>query len=157
MSIFPFREGEWYSLGDLRGEAKAVSNRAHSDKEFCHAMRLNDQRRVPWAKTWNEEIYPSSLLADRLGLANDATFCWTPKGAADVEFRSNGRAIKIQCTTAYPHWPNSLGEQGGHLFHLEMQELNVKGYVFAGGGVSRLNAQDLEADLVQRFHETDLL
>jgi hypothetical protein len=76
-------------------------------------MGVNDQRRVPWAKTWMEEIYPSSLLADQLGLADDSVFCWTPNGAADVEFRLSGRAIKIQCTTAYPHWPNSLGKQGG--------------------------------------------
>jgi hypothetical protein len=108
MSIFPFREGECYSLGQLREVAKAISDKARCDKEFREAMRVNDQKRVPWAKKWNEEIYPSSLLADRLALANDATFCWTPQGAADVEFRSNGRAIKIQCTTANPNWPNSL-------------------------------------------------
>ena len=139
-SIFPFREGEWYSVGQLREAAKAISDRARSDEEFRHAMRVNDQRRVPWAKTWMEEINPSKLLANRLGLADDATFCWTPKGAADVEFRSNGRAIKIQCTTAYPHCPNSLGEQGGHLFHLQMRQLNKKRHVVLGGG-------DLETDL----------
>jgi hypothetical protein len=122
-------------------------DRAYSDKEFRRAMRVNDQRRYPWAKTWMEEVYPSSLLANRLGLADDATFRWTPKGAADIEFRSNERAIKIQCTTAHPHWPDSLGEQGGHLHHLEMQGLNVKGYVFPGGGVSRAIARDLENDL----------
>jgi len=114
----------------LREGVKAVLNRVHSDKEFRHAMRVNDQRRVPWAKTWMEEIYPSSLLADRLGLAHDATFCWTPNGAADVEFRPTERAIKIQCTTAFPHWPNSLGKQGGHLHKLEMREQTRRGTYF---------------------------
>jgi hypothetical protein len=147
VSIFPFREGEWYSLGQLRDGVKAVLNQTHSDEKFRQAMRVNDQRRVPWAKSWMEEIYPSSLLADRLGLADDATFCWTPNGAADVEFRSTGGAIKIQCTTAYPHWPNSLGKQGGHLHKLEMRELNEKGYMFPGGGISKATAQDVETDL----------
>ena len=102
MSIFPLQEGKWYSLGQLREGVKAVFDRADFDKEFRHAMRENDQRRVPWAKAWNEEICPSSLLADRLGMADDVIFCWTPNGAADVEFQSGERAIKIQCTTAYP-------------------------------------------------------
>ena len=143
----PFRDGQWCSVGLLRAVRKNILDRADSDKEFRHAMRVNDQGRYPWAKTWLEEICPSALLANRLGLADDATFRWTPKAAADVEFRSNGRAIKIQCTTAHPHWPNSLGEQGGHLHHLEMQELNVRGHVFPGGGVSRAIARDLETDL----------
>jgi hypothetical protein len=147
MSIFPLQEGKWYSLGQLREGVKAVFNRADFDKEFRHAMRENDQRRVPWAKAWNEEIRPSSLLADRLGLADDVMFCWTPNGAADVEFRSTERAIKIQCTTAYPHWPNSLGEQGGHLFKLEMRQLNEKGCMFPGGGVSKTIEHDVGTDL----------
>ena len=147
MSIFPFRMGEWYSVGRLREVAKAISDRTRSDKEFRHAMRENDQRRVAWAKTWMEEIYPSSLLADRLGLADDSVFCWTPNGAADVEFRTTGRAIKIQCTTAYPHWPNSLGKQGGQLHKLEMRELNERGYMFPGGGVSNATAHNVGTDL----------
>jgi hypothetical protein len=147
VSIFPLRQGEWYSLGQLREEVKAILNRTRSDKEFGHGMRVNDQRLVPWAKPWMEEIYPSSLLADRLGLADDVRFRWTPNAAADVELRSAGRAIKIQCTTAYPHWPNSLGEQGGHLHKLEMRELNEKGYMFPGGGISKATAHDVETDL----------
>ena len=147
MSIFPFRMGEWYSVGRLREVAKAISDRTRSDKEFRHAMRENDQRRVAWAKTWMEEIYPSSLLADRLGLADDSVFCWTPNGAADVEFRTTGLAIKIQCTTAYPHWPNSLGKQGGQLHKLEMRELNERGYMFPGGGVSNATAHNVGTDL----------
>jgi hypothetical protein len=147
VSIFPLRQGEWYSLGQLREEVKAILNRTRSDKEFGHGMRVNDQRLVPWAKPWMEEIYPSSLLADRLGLADDVRFRWTPNAAADVELRSAGRAIKIQCTTAYPHWPNSLGEQGGHLHKLEMRELNEKGYMFPGGGTSKATPHDVETDL----------
>ena len=115
MSIFRFREGEWYSVGQLRDAAKAIWDRTRSDKEFGDAMRVNDQRRFPWAKTWMEELYPCTLLSDRLGLTDDATFSWTPVGAADVEFRSGERPIKLQCTTAHAHWPNSLGEQGRHL------------------------------------------
>ncbi len=114
MSIFPFREGEWYSVGQLREAAKAIWDRMRSDKEFGDAMRVNDQRRFPWAKTWMEELYPCTLLSERLGLADDATFSWTPVGAADVEFRSGERTIRLQCTTAHAHWPNSLGERGGH-------------------------------------------
>ena len=55
MLIFPLREGEWCSLGQLREGVKAVFNRADFDKEFRHAMRENDQRRVPWAKAWTRK------------------------------------------------------------------------------------------------------
>ena len=142
MSIFPFREGERYSVGQLREAAKAIWDVTRSDKEFGDAMRVNDRRRFPWAKTWMEELYPCTLLSDRLGLADDATFSWTPVGAADVEFRSGERTIRLQCTTAHAHWPNSLGEQGGQLRKLEMRQANAEGFYWRSGGVSEPTVQD---------------
>jgi hypothetical protein len=149
ISVFPFNEGEWYSVGQLRQARKAILDKALSEKEFIHAMRVNDQKLYPWAKTWMEELYPCSLLADRLAFADDVKFRWTPKGAADVEFQTEAGLIKVQCTIAYPHWPNSRGKQGGQLHYYEMIELNAKGYMFPGGGVSKPTAQDVETD-----HET---
>ena len=142
MSIFPFREGEWYSVGQLREAAKAILDRTRSDKDFGDAMRENNQRRFPGAKAWMEEIYPSWLLADRLGLADDAEFCWTPNGAEDVEFRSSERTIRVQCTLAHAHWADSRGEQGGHLRKLEMRQANAEGFHFRGGRVSEPVARD---------------
>jgi hypothetical protein len=148
-ALFPFRHGEWHSVSRLRQTRTAIIDKAQSDKEFRHAMRVNDQKLYPWIKAWFEELYPCSILADRLAFEDEAKFKWTPTGAADVEFQTGGRLIKVQCTVAYPHWPDSQGAQGGHLHHLEMKELNEKGYMFPGGGVSRATAQNVETD-----HET---
>jgi hypothetical protein len=148
-SPFPFREDEWYSVGQLRSARRAILDRGHSDKEFREAMRVMDRKLYPWANAWMEELYPCSLLADRLAFADDAKFKWSPTGAADVEFQTEAGSIRVQCTTAYPHWSDSLGKQGGQLHHLEMKELNAKGYMFPGGGVSKATAQDVDTD-----HET---
>jgi hypothetical protein len=147
VSIFPFEEGEWYSVGQLREAAKAISDRMRSDKEFGDAIRVNDQRRLPRAKAWREELYPCKLLSDRLSLADDAKFSWTQGGAADVEFRSGERTIRLQCTTAHAHWANSLGEQGGHLRKLEMRQGNAEGFHWRGGRVSEPTVQDSVTDL----------
>jgi hypothetical protein len=101
MSIFPFREGEWYTVRDLRQAASEILARTASDEEFAAAMRVPEPKLYPWSKFWMEEIFPCWRLAAELGLSDDDAFKWTPVGAADVEFRTGGKALKIQCTTAY--------------------------------------------------------
>ena len=85
-------------------------------------------------------------LVGPTGLAADTTFSWTPVGAADFEFRSGERTIRLQCTTAHTQ-PNSLGEQGGHLRKLEMREANGERFNWRGGRVSEPAVQAQVTDL----------
>ena len=89
---------------------------------------------------------PMHALVGPTGLAADTTFSWTPVGAADFEFRSGERTIRLQCTTAHTQ-PNSLGEQGGHLRKLEMREANGERFNWRGGRVSEPAVQDQATDL----------
>jgi hypothetical protein len=63
MSIFPFREGEWYSVRDLRETAANILARTASDGEFAAAMRISDLKLYPWSKYWMQEIFPCWLAA----------------------------------------------------------------------------------------------
>jgi len=146
MSIFPFREGEWYSVRDLRETAVNIFARTASDEEFAAAMRVPESKLYPWSKSWMEEIFPCWRLATELGLLDDDAFKWTPVGAADVEFRTGGKAVKIQCTTAYAERVGTIAKQGGHLRSLEMKESNAMGMVWLGGGLTTPRTVDVDED-----------
>jgi hypothetical protein len=128
--IFPFREGEWYSVRDLKEAAAKIVARTASDHEFAAAMRVPESKLYPWSKSWMEEMFPCWRLATELGLSDDDAFKWTPVGAADVEVRTGGKAVKIQCTTAYAERVGTIAKQGGHLRSLEMKESNATGMVW---------------------------
>ncbi len=144
--IFPFSEGIWYPVRDLRAAARRIVEKTGSDAGFAAATRVNDQKAHPWAKAWMEEIFPASRLAEELGLLDDDLFKWTPEGAADVEFRGGGETIKIQCTMAYAERLGTVAKQGGHLRKLEMEESNATGMVWLGGGLKRPQVVDVGED-----------
>jgi hypothetical protein len=146
MSIFPFREGEWYSVRDLRETGENILARTASDKGFAAAMRVPDLKLYPWSKFWMEEIFPCWRLAIELGFSDDDAFKWTPVGAADVEFRTGGKAVKIQCTTAYAERVGTIAKQGGHLRSLEMKQSNATGMVWLGGGLTKPRTVDVEKE-----------
>ena len=146
MSIFPFREGEWYSVRELRETAANILARTASDEEFAAAMRVPEPKLYPWSKFWMEEIFPCWRLATELGLSDDDSFKWTPVGPADVEFQTDGRAVKIQCTTAYAERVGTIAKQGGHLRSLEMKQSNATGIVWLGGGLTTPRTVDVDED-----------
>ena len=143
MSIFPFREGEWYSVRDLKEAAAEILAKTASDKEFAAAMRVPEHKLYPWSKYWMEEIFPCWRLATELGLSDDDGFKWTPVGAADIEFRTGEKTLKIQCTTAYAERVGTIAKQGGHLRSLEMEESNATGMVWLGGGLTAPRTVDV--------------
>jgi hypothetical protein len=65
------------------------------------------------AKTLEEHL-PLTELADRNGWPNVAHFRWKPKAPADSRSKPM-EAFGIQCTTAYPEWPNAVGKTAGHI------------------------------------------
>ncbi len=89
---------------------------------------------------------PCWRLAGELGFLDDDAFKWTPVGAADAEFRSGGKAVKIQCTTAYAERIDTIAKQGGHLRKLEMEESNASGIVWHGGAVTTPRTVDVNEE-----------
>jgi hypothetical protein len=144
--IFPFREGEWCTVRDLREAAAEILARTASDEEFAAAMRVRDPKLYPWSKSWMEEIFPCWRLADELRLSDHHAFKWTPLGAADIEFRSDGKVVKIQCTMAYAERGGTIAKQGGHLRSLEMEQSNATGMVWLGGGLTTPRTVDVGDD-----------
>jgi hypothetical protein len=144
--IFPFSEDEWYTVRDLREAAAEILEKTASDEEFAAAMRVPEPKLYPWSKSWKEEILPCWRLANELAFSDDDAFKWTPVGAADVEFRTSGKAVKIQCTTAYAERVGTIAKQGGHLRSLEMEQSNATGMVWLGGGLTTPKVVDVNED-----------
>jgi hypothetical protein len=94
----PFRDGQWSTLGELRTIAKEILRETKGDPDVAACMRAQDRKVIPWAKSWMEELYPFKLLADRVGLPDDAAYRWTPLGAADFEVGGE-TGFAIQYTT----------------------------------------------------------
>ena len=145
-SLFSLREGEWYSVRDLRAVAERILEKTMCDAAFSAAMSVNDQKAYPWAKSWMEEIFPASRLAAEIGLSDDTLFKWTPVGVADVEFDRGTERLRIQCTTAYAERDGTVAAQGGHLRKLEMKEANKTGMVWLGGGLNQPKTVDVNED-----------
>jgi hypothetical protein len=141
-------EGEWYMIGRLREVAAGIIDDRHKDPVLSAKLRTQLRSEVPWAKSWNEELFPLKLLADHKKLADDDTFRWTPADVADFEIRAAGETMmKIQSTIAYPEWSVTAGQRGGHVHHREMENVNTVGHSFGGGGISVPRARDYEEDL----------
>jgi hypothetical protein len=144
-----FRPGDWYPLGQLRRVAAEIIRARQVDPKLSAMMRAQNPKELPWAKSWNEELYPLKVLADHKSWSDDDRFCWTSDGAADFKIRTAGAEIKIQCTMAYPEWAGSVGTQGGHVRKLELIQSNKVGHSFPGGGVYEPRARgpcdDVEA------------
>jgi hypothetical protein len=109
-------------------------------------LRAQNPKELPWAKSWNEELYPLKVLADHKW-SDDDRFCWTPDVAADFKIRTSEAEIKIQCTMAYPEWANSVGTQGGHVRKLELIQSNKVGRCFLGGRVYEPKARGAHEDV----------
>jgi hypothetical protein len=144
MSAHPFQVGQWYALGELRRVAAEIHSGRRADPALSAMMRAQSEK---WAKEWTEELYPLSVLADHKALSDADKFCWTPDAAADFTLRiGHDRTIKVQNTMAFAEWPDSIGQQGGHLHKLEMLQSNKEGFAFLGGRVTEPTVLDPHTD-----------
>ena len=142
-----FSHGEWHTIGQLKAVTAQILQKTQTDHSFAERMRVQDQKSIPWSKSWLEELYPFKLFADHTGLPDDATFCWTPCGVADFEVRVAGKTKKIQSTMAYAEHEGSIGVQGGHVRKLEMQQYNAEGFSYGGGLIKEPRARSAEDDV----------
>jgi hypothetical protein len=140
-------EGEWYTIGHLREVASGIIGDRQKDPALSAKLRTQLRSEVPWAKSWNEELFPLKLLADHKKFLDADMFRWTPEGVADFEIRAAGAVIKIQSTMAYPEWSVTVSQRGGHVHHREMKNVNAVGHSFGGGLVSVPRARGYEEDL----------
>jgi hypothetical protein len=150
--LCPFKKDKWYSLGELRRAAAEIQDARQADSNLSAMMRVNTSAKL-WneetsAKSWNEELRPLKVLADNKQWSDDVEFCWTPDGAADFAVRvARSDTIKIQVTMAYPEWPDSVGEHGGHVNALEMGAYNKNGLAYPGGLVNKPRARGVYDDV----------
>ena len=142
-----FQQGKPYSIGQLRIVAAEIIRARQLDQSLSAMMRTPNRTGLPWAKSWNEELFPLKLFADHTKLPDHATFEWTPDGAADFEVRVRGDVIRLQNTMAYPEWSVAAGQRGGYIRHREMKQYNANGYSYGGGFVSRPRARGTDEDL----------
>ena len=142
----PFLEGAWSTIGRLRDVAAEILRDRQGDKDYSAKLRTQNQKDIPWAKSWNEELYPLKVLADHMNLADHTSFCWTPSEAADFEVRTDKERLKVQCTMAYAERQGTIGKQGGHVCKLEMAKYNADGFCFGGGLVTEPRARSAEDD-----------
>jgi hypothetical protein len=147
MNDCPFQAGAIYQIGELRNAAGRIVRERQADQALSAKFRTQLRADIPWAKSWNEELFPLKLFADHIALADEATFRWTPDGAADFTVQSPTEIIRIQCTMAYPIWPAAGTTPAGQIHHLEMRQYNRDGLSYRGGLVSEPCARGYEEDL----------
>lgn len=147
MSDCPFLAGTNYRIGELRTAADRILRERQADQALSAKFRTQLRADIPWAKSWNEELFPLKLFADHMRLADDDTFQWTPDGAADFTVRTPAGIIRLQCTMAYPIWPAAAARPAGQIHHLEMHQYNTEGLSYRGGLVSEPRARGYEEDL----------
>lgn len=137
----------WYPIAHLRAARDEILQTCQRDPAFGNRLRVPRGGDLGWLKPWKEEHLPLTELADRKGWPNDAWFCWTPDAPADFEVEAGGEVLGIQCTTAYPEWPNAIDKSGGHTRALELHHFNSGAPTFGGGQPSKPTARDIRVDL----------
>jgi hypothetical protein len=94
----------------LREVVDKIIRERRADQALSAKFRTQLRADIPWVKSWNEEFFALKLFADHMRLADDATFEWTPDGAADVTVKTSSGIIRLHCTMAYPIWPAAGGQ-----------------------------------------------
>jgi hypothetical protein len=146
-STFRIDPSYWYPIAYLRAKKEEIRRACQVNPTFGSSLRDPRGRDLDWLKFWRDEHLPLTKLADHKGWLDDARFRWTPNAPADFEVEANGEAFGIQCTTAYPDWPNAVGKSAGHTRALERQRVNSGAPTFGGGQPSRPTARDIQVDL----------
>ena len=147
MNECPFQSEAIYRIGELRNAADRILRERQADQALSAKFRTQLRADIPWAKSWNEELFPLRLFADHIGLADEDTFQWTPDGAADFTVQTPTEIIRLQCTMAYPIWPAAGAKPAGQIHHFEMRQYNRDGLSYRGGLVSEPCARGYEEDL----------
>ena len=89
MSIFPFREGEWRTVRDLREAAANILARTASDKEFAAAMRAPDSKRSSWRSL--SLAFPfDQIQFDQVAVALDGEPRVARRDSSCAKMRSSG-------------------------------------------------------------------
>jgi|SRR5579871_4342070 len=143
----PFQAGRIYSIRQLREVADRIIRDRKADQTLSAKFRTQLRADIPWAKSWNEELFPLKLFADHMRLAAEDTFQWTPDGASDFTIVTSEGTIALQCTMAYPIWSAAAGKPAGQVHHLEMHQYNTEGVSYRGGLISEPCARGPEEDL----------
>lgn len=146
-AAFRIVPGRWHSVAHLRAARHEIRHACSEDPAFGNRLREPRGPDRDWLKPWKEEHLPLTELADRKGWPDDTRFRWTPDAPADFEVEADGEAFGIQCTTAYPEWPNAVGKSAGHTRALELQHFNSGAPTFGGGQPSTPTARDILVDL----------
>ena len=137
----------WYPVAHLRAARSEIRLACREDPAFGNRLREPQRSDPVWLKPWKEEHLPLTELADCKGWPDNARFRWTPDAPADFELEADGEAFGIQCTTAYPEWPNAVGQSAGHTRALELRRFNSGAPTFGGGQPSTPTARDIQVDL----------
>jgi hypothetical protein len=58
----PFLLGQAYAIGELRRTADATLQNRRRDPALSAKLRTQLRSDIPWAKSWNEEFFPLTLL-----------------------------------------------------------------------------------------------
>jgi hypothetical protein len=135
---FPFVRSQAYPFGELRAFARALLTTRQCDQAFSAELRAN---RICWAKVWNEELVPISLVADQKGYADTDSFRLMPEGhPTDVEILAGNRRLACQVTVADPAWAETGAESSGsYLHHLRMEQLRRGEPAFGGGNTRKVD------------------
>lgn len=145
---FRFREAHWYRVADLRSARNEIRQACTENAAWGNRLRAPSGHINHWLKAWKEELLPLTELADHKGWSDDVRFCWTPTAPADFQINADGDTFGLQCTTAYPEWPNSVGQSPGHTRALELRRINRSGFAFGGGNPDTPTARDPGVDLL---------
>jgi hypothetical protein len=131
---FPFERCRWYPIRELRIFERELSEIRLSNSVFSNKLRCNGPT---WAKLWNEELVPISLLVDWHELSDSLEFQIAGGGdpMADLYLRFSEHQVGFQITVADVDWNGD----GGRTWALENQALANGMVAWGGGGTSKKN------------------
>ena len=148
---FPFYRSVPHTIGQLRQFAFHLAQTRKANQPFSSNLRSN--KKLPWAKLWNEELAPLAILANILKCNDEDKFIISEQAAPgpDAYLTFNNVELRIQITVSDPEWGG--GGEGGYIDFLQNEVLREGGVAWGGGGTRKDNGTILSSPKVLNSHE----
>jgi hypothetical protein len=99
LSAVSFDNGEWHALGELRAYEALLLSKRGDDQAFSDAVRVD---RAPEEKLRRDEFLAFLNLAKHKEMSDPTLFRKpTRETGVDIEYRDDGRTVRLQIATAY--------------------------------------------------------
>jgi len=150
-----FGDGNWHRLDELQEYENRLLTLRQKNPTVSDAVRTDTS---PVEKLRRDELLPFLNLANHQELPLNTSFRKPiDECGVDIEYVAAGTLTRLQITTAYPLWLDSVGLplNGGHQQRLKMEKITTNGQLIGCGPFERREDEILNNEGCNSWEEIE--